>query len=144
MWRSVSPLVPGLAHAHHHHHTHTTEASAASASERSAQRNSRGPFLQHGTPELAWGSCALRLAIRALHGGGWEVKKGNRLSALHRGAGRSYEICFGYIACMGLSTGMARQKYFTYFCQKHQKYNQCNHSDLCAGRSPATPRNPLR
>jgi hypothetical protein len=79
MWRSVSPLVPGLAHAHHHHHTHTTEASAASASERSAQRNSRGPFLQHGTPELAWGSCALRLAIRALHGrvcvcgwvGGW-------------------------------------------------------------------------
>ena len=55
------------------------------------------------------------------------------------------EIFFGYIACMGLSTGVSRQRYFKYFCQKYQEiYNQCNPSDLCASRSPATPRKPLR
>jgi hypothetical protein len=32
------------------------------------------------------------------------------------------EIFFGYIACMGLSTGVSRQRYFKYFCQKYQKY----------------------
>jgi hypothetical protein len=39
MWRSASPLVPGLGHAHHHH-THTTEALVrGERRERPAQRN---------------------------------------------------------------------------------------------------------
>jgi hypothetical protein len=37
MWRTASPLVPGLGRAHHHH-THTTEALAAGVSERPAKR----------------------------------------------------------------------------------------------------------
>jgi hypothetical protein len=32
--------------------------------------------------------------------------------------GKADQMSFGYIACMGLSTGMSRQKCFKYFCQK--------------------------
>jgi hypothetical protein len=42
MWRSASPLVPGLGHAHHHHTHATTEALVRARGERrgrSAQRN---------------------------------------------------------------------------------------------------------
>jgi hypothetical protein len=52
------------------------------------------------------------------------------------------ELFFGYIVCMGLSTGMSRQKYFKCPCQKYQKYNQCNPSDLCSSRPVGAPRRP--
>jgi hypothetical protein len=45
MWRTASPLVPGLGRAHHHR-THTTEALAASVSERPAQQNFSPPHQQ--------------------------------------------------------------------------------------------------
>jgi hypothetical protein len=40
--------------------------------------------------------------------------------ALH--TGKVDVIFFGYIFCVGLSTGVSRQKYFEYFCQKYSEY----------------------
>jgi hypothetical protein len=36
--------------------------------------------------------------------------------------GKVVVIFCGYMVCMGLSTGMSRQKYFEYFCQKYSEY----------------------